>query len=236
MPGREKTTVGATIAPALRCGRIAALLVAAVGLAAAASAAGAQQDKAPKRHAPGPATANAAQAGREVTAGELLHVPVVNLQIAGVVEEPQIVNPVANDPQAPARGMEYFNQFNCVGCHAPNGAGGMGPSLSNAKFKYGRSPAQIYLTILQGRPKGMPAWGGRLPDHVIWDIVAYIRSISKKSTGEWGQTVSLSTLKRQQTPAEFLKTTDPWKYTIPFTYGQKPLTKPGGNPKPGEQK
>jgi cytochrome c553 len=30
---------------------------------------------------------------------------------------------VADDPQAPTRGMQYFNAMNCVGCHGPNGAG-----------------------------------------------------------------------------------------------------------------
>ena len=120
-------------------------------------------------------------------ASALLRVPVVNLQPGGVQERPDIENPDAGDPAAVQRGMDYFTQINCVGCHAANGAGGMGPALSNTKFIYGGEPENIYLTILQGRPNGMPAWGGLLPDQAIWDLVAYIRSISKEPPGPWGQ-------------------------------------------------
>ena len=150
-------------------------------------------------------------------------------------DRPDIPNPVANDPDAAQRGMRYFNQFNCVGCHAPNGAGGMGPSLSDIKFIYGREPENIYLTIVQGRPKGMPSWGGRLPDNVIWDIVAYVRSISQAPSKEWGQTISVQNFQKQQVPTEYLQSATPWKYMTPFTFGQKPFTKPKSGPPPAPQ-
>ena len=165
-------------------------------------------------------------------ASQLLHVPVVNLQPGGVQERPKISNPDADDPQAAQRGMEYFNQMNCVGCHAANGAGGMGPALSNSKFIYGGEPANIYLTILQGRPNGMPAWGGMLPDQVIWDVVAYIRSISKEPAGEWGKTTSAGGFTVEQVPAEFQTTPDPWQYTEPFGHGQPPAAQSKGAPAP----
>ncbi len=172
---------------------------------------------------------NASQQGGGF-ASELLQVPVGNLQPGGVNERPNITNPAANDPQTVQRGMEYFAHMNCVGCHAPNGAGGMGPALSNAKFKFGGEPANIYLTILQGRPGGMPAWGGMLPDKVIWDLVAYIQSISKEPSGEWGKTTSLESFTIEQVPAEFKSTADPWQYTEPFSYGQAPFEKQKGEP------
>jgi cytochrome c oxidase cbb3-type subunit III len=124
-------------------------------------------------------------AGGGGTASELVHVPVVNLFPGAVPVRPSVANPVADDPAAAQRGMEYFNQMNCVGCPAPNGAGGMGPSLSNATFLYGHEHENIYLSILQGRPNGMPAWGRMLPDQVIWDLVAYIESISREPTPPW---------------------------------------------------
>jgi cytochrome c oxidase cbb3-type subunit 3 len=126
--------------------------------------------------------------------------------------------------------MTYFNQFNCIGCHAPNGGGGMGPSLSNSTFIYGSEPENIYLTILQGRPKGMPAWGNILPDHVIWDLVTYISGISKKPSEPWGKTTSVSGFKIEQIPAEFMSTVSPWKHTAPFSYGQAPFEKVKGSP------
>ena len=70
-------------------------------------------------------------------AAQWMKVPVVNITPGGVNVRPNIENPVANDPSSVERGMRYFIQFNCVGCHAPNGGGGMGPALSNHFFKYG---------------------------------------------------------------------------------------------------
>jgi cytochrome c oxidase cbb3-type subunit 3 len=169
-------------------------------------------------------------AGGGGTASELLHVPVVNLFPGDVPVRPKVKDPVADDPDAPQRGMDYFNQMNCVGCHAPNGAGGMGPSLSNAKFIYGSEPANIFLSILQGRPNGMPAWGGMLPDQVIWDMVAYIQSISKEPEAPWGKTISADGFTIEQVPAEFQTTATPWQYTTPFSYGQAPYEKPKGSP------
>ena len=131
---------------------------------------------------------------------------------------------MAGDPGSAARGMQFFSDMNCIGCHAPNGGGGMGPALSNATWIYGSSPAQIYLTIAQGRPNGMPAFGQLLPDNVIWDLVTYISGISQKPGPTYGTTTSLSppSPKIEQVPAEAIQTTRPWDYTEPFSKGQRP--------------
>ena len=84
-----------------------------------------------------------------VPASVLLHVPVTKIYPGDVKVDVPIDSPL-DDPESVQRGMRYYNQFNCIGCHAPNGAGGMGPSLSNAMFVYGSEPEQIYLSILQG--------------------------------------------------------------------------------------
>jgi cytochrome c oxidase cbb3-type subunit 3 len=36
---------------------------------------------------------------------------------------------------------------------------------------------QIYDTIAQGRANGMPAWGSKIPQQQIWELVAYIKSM-----------------------------------------------------------
>jgi cytochrome c oxidase cbb3-type subunit III len=155
-------------------------------------------------------------------AAQWMKVPVVNITPGGVNVRPNIENPVANDPSSLERGMRYFVQFNCVGCHAPNGGGGMGPALSNRFFKYGGEPANIFLTISHGRPLGMPSWGAFLPDEVIWDLVSYIKSISDAPVPEWGHTTSPQSPDIQQIPAQFQQTATPWKFTQPFSRGQKP--------------
>jgi len=156
------------------------------------------------------------------TATNLLEVPVTGIVPGNIDVTPNIKNPVADDSDAANRGMKYFNNFNCSGCHAANGAGGMGPALSNHSFKFGSDPANIYLTIAQGRPTGMPAWGTLLPSSVIWDLVAYIRSISDAPIEQWGTTTSLDSFTIEQVPAEFQSTPTPWQYTEPFSFGQKP--------------
>src|SRR4051812_980866 len=78
---------------------------------------------------------------------------------------------------AVSQGQSLFNQFNCSGCHA-HGGGGMGPALMDDQWTYGSEPANIFATIMEGRPNGMPAWRGRIPEQQGWEIVAYVRSLS----------------------------------------------------------
>ena len=37
---------------------------------------------------------------------------------------------------------------------------------------------EIYASIQQGRPNGMPAFRDKIPDQQIWEIAAYVRSLS----------------------------------------------------------
>jgi cytochrome c oxidase cbb3-type subunit 3 len=74
-------------------------------------------------------------------------------------------------------GKRLFRWYNCSGCHA-NGGGDKGPALMDRVWIYGSEPAQIYSTIVEGRPNGMPSFGGHIPDNQVWQLVAYVRSLS----------------------------------------------------------
>jgi cytochrome c oxidase cbb3-type subunit III len=74
-------------------------------------------------------------------------------------------------------GQILFDQMNCSGCHS-NGGGGMGPPLMDDEWIYGSMPSQIFATIAEGRPNGMPSWKYRLTNKQIWELVAYVRSLS----------------------------------------------------------
>jgi cytochrome c oxidase cbb3-type subunit 3 len=74
-------------------------------------------------------------------------------------------------------GKRLYVQYNCVGCHA-HGGGGIGPPLMDDEWIYGFEPANIYFTILEGRPNGMPAFRGKIPDRQVWQLVAYVQSMS----------------------------------------------------------
>ena len=86
-------------------------------------------------------------------------------------------SPYETNAYGVAQGKHLYRWYNCNGCHA-NGGGGMGPPLMDAQWRYGSEPAQIFQSIVQGRPNGMPSFGGHIPDDQVWQIVAYVRSMS----------------------------------------------------------
>jgi cytochrome c oxidase cbb3-type subunit III len=46
------------------------------------------------------------------------------------------------------------------------------------QWVYGGNAENIYATIVEGRPNGMPSFRGRIPPQQVWQIVAYVRSMS----------------------------------------------------------
>jgi len=87
-----------------------------------------------------------------------------------------VKNPYANDRASVDAGRDFFVNMNCASCHGYDLKGGMGPDLTDTYWRYGGSPADIYKSIYEGRPQGMPAWGRALPPTVIWKVVSYIQS------------------------------------------------------------
>ena len=76
-----------------------------------------------------------------------------------------------------AQGKLYYRWFKCTGCHA-QGGGAIGPALMDENWIYGKDPDAIFATIMGGRPNGMPAFRGRIPEEQAREIVAYVRSLS----------------------------------------------------------
>ena len=87
------------------------------------------------------------------------------------------VNEYEENAYAVSEGKRLYEQMNCVGCHF-HGGGGIGPPLMDARWIYGSDPSQIFSTIVQGRPNGMPAFRNKLNDDQVWKIAAYVRSMS----------------------------------------------------------
>jgi cytochrome c oxidase cbb3-type subunit 3 len=76
-----------------------------------------------------------------------------------------------------AKGQQLYSWMNCVGCHH-HGGGGMGAPLMDDKWVYGGRIEQVAASIRDGRPGGMPAWQGRLTEQQIWQLAAFVRSMS----------------------------------------------------------
>lgn len=86
-------------------------------------------------------------------------------------------NPYESSAYAQSEGQRLYGWYNCSGCHA-NGGGAIGPPLMDDKWIYGSEPEQIFNTIVQGRPNGMPSFAGRIPTPQVWELVTYVRSMS----------------------------------------------------------
>ena len=95
----------------------------------------------------------------------------------GVRQAARNFSPYDENAYAVNQGKRLYSWYNCNGCHA-HGGGGIGPPLIDAEWRYGSDPAAIFQTITQGRPNGMPSFGGHIPDDQVWQLVAYVRSMS----------------------------------------------------------
>jgi cytochrome c oxidase cbb3-type subunit 3 len=87
---------------------------------------------------------------------------------------------VANASDAPdptARGRRLYLQ-NCAHCHADDATGDEGPDLHHVK----KTDARLTTIIKQGIKGEMPAFGKKLGDGDVRDLIAYIRSLSKVAT------------------------------------------------------
>ncbi|HEU5019711.1 MAG TPA: c-type cytochrome [Pseudolabrys sp.] len=108
--------------------------------------------------------------------GETANVPIGGL--AGGAQSDlgsTIKNPAGTE--GAHRGRMLYVKLNCADCHGYDGKGGMGPDLTDKKWIFGGTPAEIFKSIFQGRPEGMPSWGKALPKKDIWQLVAYIQSL-----------------------------------------------------------
>jgi cytochrome c oxidase cbb3-type subunit 3 len=85
--------------------------------------------------------------------------------------------PFDDNAYGTSEGQQLFEQMNCSGCHG-NGGGAMGPALMDDEWTYGSLPNQIFASIAEGRANGMPSWKYKLTNQQIWQLVAYVRSLS----------------------------------------------------------
>jgi cytochrome c oxidase cbb3-type subunit III len=91
----------------------------------------------------------------------------------------KLANPYAGDAKRASEGAKLFVSYNCMDCHGADGSGAMGPSLQDGRWHFGGTPGDIFQSIYEGRPDGMPSWGGRIADGQIWRLVTYIQTLEK---------------------------------------------------------
>jgi cytochrome c oxidase cbb3-type subunit 3 len=113
-----------------------------------------------------PALAKAAQS----VSGSELHP-------AGLAAQPPVSNIYAESAYDVNEGKRLYDWYNCSGCHF-HGGGGIGPPLMDSEWIYGDAPQNVFQSIVEGRPNGMPTFSGKIPEYQVWQLVAYVRSMS----------------------------------------------------------
>jgi len=88
-------------------------------------------------------------------------------------------NPFEGNAREIATGAKLYVSYNCVDCHGADGSGAMAPAFVDGRWHLGGSPAEVYESIYQGRPDGMPAWGGLIDRASVWRLVTYVRSLER---------------------------------------------------------
>ena len=88
-------------------------------------------------------------------------------------------NPYAGNASAAASGAKLFISYNCADCHGAEGSGFMAPTLQDGRWHFGGSDAELFESIFEGRPDGMPAWGSLISQDQIWLLVSYVRTLQQ---------------------------------------------------------
>lgn len=105
-----------------------------------------------------------------------------------VIEDEVLENPVEADYTSIGRGQQFYMRF-CITCHGKDGRGDTemrefldtAPSdLSDPKWLYGERDGDIFRIIKEGTENEMEAFADRLTDERIWQVVNYVRTLSKK--------------------------------------------------------
>ena len=105
-------------------------------------------------------------------------VRVTALQPGTAQQAAEVDSPYQKNAWGLGEGKRLYSAYNCAGCHGLNGGGAIGPPLMDDKWIYGAKSDQIYATISQGRPDGMPSFGGHIPTSQIWQLVGYVQAMS----------------------------------------------------------
>ncbi len=106
------------------------------------------------------------------------------LVAGGRTDHGSLLNPYQGNKNVLAEGERFYGWFNCAGCHGGAGGGGIGPPLADKDWIYGGDPGHIFLSIVQGRPNGMPSFGDQIPDDQVWKIVAFVSSLSEHAPSQ----------------------------------------------------
>lgn len=114
--------------------------------------------------------------------------------VAPADEGANLVNPVKATPASLATAKEHYG-WDCAMCHGDTGKGNGGLAaseklsvgdLTNPATLQGLSDGQLFMIIRKGSKDMPPEDKARANDTTVWDIVNYLRSMSKPATSPAG--------------------------------------------------
>lgn len=114
-----------------------------------------------------------------------------------------------------SQGKQLYDEFNCNGCHA-EGGGASGPAFLDGWWRYGPQVVSIFVSIRDGRPRGMPAFGSRLTTEQIWQLAGYVQTIgaySAKTSAPGRNDALQSRPAENRSPAKSSFASDQWPYS-----------------------
>jgi cytochrome c len=96
-----------------------------------------------------------------------------------------MVNPVKPTPESLAQGKKYYG-YDCAMCHGANGdgkgevdTGEKLPDFTNAAAMNDKSDGQLFCSLKNGKGHTMPLERIRNSPNELWNLVNYVRSLSK---------------------------------------------------------
>ncbi len=123
--------------------------------------------------------------------------------------------PYASNAYDLSQGKQLYGWFNCNGCHA-EGGGASGPAFLNGWWRYGPAIVSNFLSIRDGRPRGMPAFRDRLTTEQIWQLAGYVQTIGAYSplTAAPGRNDAMQARPAEsRAPAKDTFASDQWPYS-----------------------
>ena len=78
------------------------------------------------------------------------------------------------------RPVAWYEEFDVPGLEAMKGPGYWAVTRYADVMHVSRHP-ELFASVAQGRPGGMPPWGTQLGDEKIWKVLAYLETLPRSS-------------------------------------------------------
>ncbi|MBI5189171.1 MAG: c-type cytochrome [Nitrospirae bacterium] len=97
---------------------------------------------------------------------------------SATINIPPAANPFKGQVEEIAEGRKHYSEM-CASCHGEDGKGGMGPGIVGPQYVYGGGDGELYTSVMDGRPGGMPPFKDSLGEKKTWETLAYVESLKK---------------------------------------------------------